>query len=264
MFKCWVCDYAGNKISSILKSYGRERLSCWNTLSGEVDLTKYENIFEEQEKKEIKKNVCLPEGFKTLTGEKTPLKKKPLEYLYARNITDLDILRWKIGFCDFGKYERRIIVPSFDMDGVLDYYVARSYDHGSYKYKNPQISKDIIFNDLSIDWSSPVTLVEGVFDAIKCENSIPLLGSTLPEASKIFQKILIEKPIIYLALDADARDKQYKISNMLLQYNIKIKFIDSAPYSDLAEMPRAEIKIRKQKALFIHETDYLKYKLEFL
>ncbi len=104
----------------------------------------------------------------------------------------------------------------------------------------------------------------GIFDAIKCENSIPLLGSTLPEASKIFQKILIEKPIIYLALDADARDKQYKISNMLLQYNIKIKFIDSAPYSDLAEMPRAEIKIRKQKALFIHETDYLKYKLEFL
>ena len=71
------------------------------------------------------------------------------------------------------------------------------------KYKNPKVSKDIIFNGLNVDWDSDIVLVEGVFHAMKCRNAIPLLGSTLRENSILFQKICERKPNVYLALDDD-------------------------------------------------------------
>ena len=51
--------------------------------------------------------------------------------------------------------------------------------------------KNIIFNELYVDWDSDLVITEGIFDAIKAgPNSIPLLGSTVRENSKLFQKII--------------------------------------------------------------------------
>jgi len=67
------------------------------------------------------------------------------------------------------------------------------------KYKNPDASKDVVFNELNIDWKDKIFLVEGVFDAIKAgTDSVPLLGSTLNENSKLFQKIVENDTAIYL------------------------------------------------------------------
>mgnify|MGYP005631781647 CR=1 FL=1 len=41
------------------------------------------------------------------------------------------------------------------------YFVARTYNGDAYKYKNPNASKDIIFNELFIDWNTDLVLVEG-------------------------------------------------------------------------------------------------------
>ena len=38
--------------------------------------------------------------------------------------------------------------------------------------QEPTSIKNIIFNDLLIDWNKPITLVEGPFDSIKMGNSI--------------------------------------------------------------------------------------------
>ena len=91
-----------------------------------------------------------------------------MKYLHSRGVTKADILRWKIGFCFDGEYRNRIIIPSFDEDGDCSYFIARSYTGDSYKYKNPRASKDIVFNDLFIDWNKDLVLVEGVFDALVC------------------------------------------------------------------------------------------------
>ena len=72
-----------------------------------------------------------------------------------------------------------------------------------------------------VDWNRELTLVEGIFDAIKAENAIPLLGSTLNENSHLFKKLAqINKPV-FLALDADADFKTAKLVELLLQYNIE-------------------------------------------
>ena len=262
VFKCWICDYSGTKISQLIRRFAPAYYADYRLLEGEVDLAKYDTIFEEHAP-EPPQIIDLPENFQTLTGKKTPLKQKALNYLYSRGFTDRDILTWKIGFCDFGEYQDRVIVPSFDDEGNVNFFVGRSYTDDWMKYKNPQVSKDIIFNDLNIDWEADVILVEGAFDAMKCKNAIPLLGSTLREKSRLFQKICEKKPNIYLALDEDAKGKEFSIAKKLKEYGINVMTIKITPYADIGEMPQEVVEERKQNADFVSEMDYLEYKLNF-
>ena len=262
VFKCWICDYSGTKISPLIRRFAPSYYADWRLLEGEIDLDKYDTIFADEV--ELPPQIIdLPENFQTLTGKKTRLKQKPLNYLYSRGFTDTDILNWKIGFCDFGEYQDRIIVPSFDSQGNVSFFIARSYTDDWMKYRNPKVSKDIIFNDLNIDWDNDVILVEGVFDAMKCKNAIPLLGSTLRENSLLFQKICERKPNVYLALDEDAKGKEFGIAKKLREYGIRTMSIKITPYSDIGEMPVAVVEERKQNADIVSDLDYLHYKLDF-
>ena len=262
VFKCWICDYSGTKISPLIRRFAPSYYADWRLLEGEIDLDKYDTIFADEV--ELPPQIIdLPENFQTLTGKKTRLKQKPLNYLYSRGFTDTDILNWKIGFCDFGEYQDRVIVPSFDSQGNVSFFIARSYTDDWMKYRNPKVSKDIIFNDLNVDWDNDVILVEGVFDAMKCKNAIPLLGSTLRENSLLFQKICERKPNVYLALDEDAKGKEFGIAKRLREYGIRTMSIKITPYRDIGEMPVAVVEERKQNADIVSDLDYLHYKLDF-
>ena len=262
VFKCWICDYSGTKISPLIRRYAPTYYADWRSLVGEVDISKYDVIFAKHTP-QPPQVVDLPENFQTLTGKKTKLKKKALEYLYSRGFTDRDILIWKIGFCDYGEYQYRVIIPSFNDAGNVNFFVARSYTDDWMKYKNPQVSKDIIFNDLNINWHANIVLVEGVFDAMKCKNAIPLLGSTLRENSRLFQKICMHKPDVYLALDEDVKVKEFGIAKKLREYGIKVMSIDISGYSDIGEMPQEVVEQRKLNADIVSDLDYLNYKLDF-
>ena len=262
VFKCWICDYSGTKISPLIRRFAPSYYADWRLLEGEIDLDKYDTIFADEV--EVPPQIIdLPENFQTLTGKKTRLKQKPLNYLYSRGFTDTDILNWKIGFCDFGEYQDRVIVPSFDSEGNVSFFIARSYTDDWMKYRNPKVSKDIIFNDLNVDWDNDVILVEGVFDAMKCKNAIPLLGSTLRENSLLFQKICEKRPNVYLALDEDAKGKEFGIAKKLREYGIRTMSIKITPYRDIGEMPVAVVEERKQNADIVSDLDYLHYKLDF-
>ena len=262
VFKCWICDYSGTKVSQLVRRYSPSYYADYRQLEGEIDIAKYDTIFSEHipDPPQI---IDLPENFQTLTGKKTKIKARALKYLYSRGFTDKDILIWKIGFCNYGEYQDRIIIPSFDDEGNVNFFVGRSYTNDWMKYKNPQVSKNIIFNDLNINWNDDVVLVEGVFDAMKCKNAIPLLGSTIREESKLFQKICKKKPTVYIALDEDAKEKQFGISKKLRDYGIKVMSIDLTGYSDIGEMPQETVEQRKQNADIVSDLDYLHYKLDF-
>ena len=119
-------------------------------------------------------------------------------------------------------------------------------------------NKDIIFNDLYLDWSAPVTLVEGVFDAIGAgDNSIPILGSTLRKDSKLFQKIADKGVSVYLALDPDAEKKALHIARSLLEYGIEVYKVDVSPYKDVGEMTKEQFQYRKKKAEIVSNDTFL-------
>jgi len=257
-FKCWICDYRGRNIRRIIRRFGSfTLLQKWDQITNRIDLDRFSDLFSEPEP-EVKQKLMLPPEFDTLASKKLPTVAYPAyNYLRKRGVSDADILRWKIGYCNTGEYYKRIIIPSFDNDGDINYFVGRTYNNSSYRYKNPRASKNIIFNELYVNWNKDLTITEGVFDAIIAGNAIPLLGSTIQANSKLVRKIVLNDTPVYLALDADASKKEQKIIKTLLQYDIELYKIDTTGYEDVGEMPREVFNQRKKQATFIDNDDYL-------
>jgi len=255
-FKCWICDWNGRKLSQIVFSFGNARQKQeWKSLANVVDFSEVDKVKEKQ-------IVKLPDEFVTLTGKQSnPLSAIPRNYLKKRAITRNDIVWWKIGYCPDGQYGGRIIIPSFDLDGELNYFIARSYGDKWPRYYNPPSEKDFIFNELFLDWNKDITIVEGVFDAIVAGNAIPLLGSTLRENSYIFQKIIENCERIYIALDDDAKLKEEKISKLFMSYGIEVLRVNIEGYSDVGEMPKPTFQERKKTAEFVSMDNYLMERL---
>lgn len=212
VYKCWSCcdvnDMHG-PLGKLIETYGNKKQRKM------FDLVKpNENEYYSPPKPKIK----LPEEY-TLFSEsnpKYPVRNESYNYLKSRGITDEIIERYKIGFCDKGEHMGRIIVPSYNKDGELNYYISRSWNPKSkVKYKNPEAEKSIIiFNENLIDWEEDIYLVEGVFDGFFLKNSIPLLGKVLSEY--LFERLYVEsKKDIIIVLDGDAWDNSIKLYRQL-------------------------------------------------
>jgi DNA primase len=254
-FKCWVCDSRGKNLYRLVRKFGNyQQKQKWLELDGRLDLSEFDQMFMEMNDEEIEQVTELPPHFVSLCNKHLPISsQRPLEYLYDRGITKKEILMWKIGFCTEGRYSGRIIVPSFNNAGNLNYFIARSYVGHRMKYLNPSISKNVIFNELFVDWNEPVILVEGLFDAITAgQNAIPILGSTLREESKLFQAIVLNDSPVYLALDEDAQKKSDFMIKTLFRYDVDIKVIDTTNVEDVGSMNREQFNKRFASA---HEPD---------
>jgi DNA primase len=259
-FKCWVCDWHGKSLRRIILRFGDyKQQKEWNELSGIVEITDYEKIFSSALNSEKEEEIALPNEFISLCNKDVSLNSlEARRYLKERGVSKEDILFWKMGYAVSGDYEGRIIIPSFNTEGKLNYFIARRYDNKNWmRYKNPKYNKDIIFNELMIDWNSDITIVEGVFDAIKAKNAIPLLGSTLREESKLFNQIIKHDSAVYIALDPDAEKKADKLIKSLLSYDAEIYKINIPTGRDVGDMSHEEFLERKKTATSIKNNDYM-------
>jgi DNA primase len=251
-WKCWVCDVRGKNIYRIIRKFGTyQQKQKWLELDGRLDLSEFDKMFMEMNDLEEIQTTDLPFEFISLCNRHLPRSSQsPLDYLYRRGLSKKDILLWKVGYCREGRYSGRIVVPSFNNKGDCNYFVSRSYVGHRMKYLNPPVGRNIIFNELYIDWDEPIILVEGVFDAVVAgHNSIPILGSTLREDSKLFQAIVIHDTPVYLALDADAKKKQDYIVKLCKKYDVDMKIIDTSNSEDVGSMCKEEFNFRKAHAL---------------
>lgn len=238
-FKCWVCDTRGKNIYRIVRKFGTyQQRQKYLELQGRLDLSEFENIFKEINEEAVEQIVDLPKEFVSLANRYLPASsKRAIGYLNSRGISKRDIQLWKIGYCPQGRYGGRVIIPSFNSGGDINYFISRSYVGHQRKYLNPSASKDFIFNELYIDWDEPVILVEGVFDAIVAgTNAIPILGSTLRPQSKLFQALAINDTPVYMALDEDAEKKAGQMIKNMLQYNMEVFKIDTSTVEDVGSM----------------------------
>lgn len=256
---CWVCDLSAGSVFSLFKKLNFD-ISLLKDARYHVEET-FDDFYAQQ-KKPIER-VRLPQEFIPLCyTQKSVFYEQALSYLRSRNIEDIQILRNKIGYCECGDYRGRIIFPSFDSKGKLNYFVARWFlDSKNLKYKNPSSEKySIIFNELYIDFSKPLTICEGVFDSFVCgKNSIPLLGSSLYD-NLIKKCVMNSCPKIFLALDPDTykfddyeNSKLIRICKQLLQYGLNIKFIDIRPHKDAGKMSNNEYFLAKKKAITVND-----------
>jgi len=246
---CWVCDAKGRKIQRLLK-----RLH--------VDSRKLKKLYEiygddyivySKDTEDEKIELRLPNEFKSLLkepkGKINPIYKKSIQYAKDRKISNEDIIKYNIGYCDGGMYSGRIIIPSYDSDNRLNYFIARSvFIDEKFKYKNPPVSKNVIMFENQINWNEPITLVEGVFDAIAVKrNAIPILGKFVPRKlnDAIFSNGVKNLNIL---LDEDAQNQALHYTMQYTNQGIQTKNIKPTD-KDASDMGFTEVnnKLKESK-----------------
>jgi DNA primase len=230
---CWISDKKGRSISSLFKQLNLSKEK-FEQLSRIIESTKYRVNTTVTEKQVV---LQLPNDYRPLWIEKkTPDYRNAMHYLKQRGLTIFDILKYRIGYCETGEYTGKIIIPSYDAEGQLNYFVSRAYySADTQKHKNPKVSKDIIGFELFINWAEPIILCEGSFDAIAVKrNAIPLFGKIIQPA---LQKKIIEERVknIYLCLDPDALKNAIQIAERFMSEGLNVYFVNLKS-SDASEL----------------------------
>lgn len=258
---CWVCGVKGKNLAPIIKKYFSPSL-----------LEEYIRIFGEDklisaDLDKIERKLMLPSGFKLLVHSldtHDPDIKTAITYIKSRGLTEDDMWFFKFGTSVDNSMHRRVIMPSFDIDGRLNYYIARSIDVKTKpKYLNASVNKqNIIFNEMNIDWKKPLTIVEGPFDLTKSDlNTSCVLGSGLSDSSFLFARIMQNNTPIILALDSDMQDKQQRIAKKLDEYGIDVKILSLSSKHDVGEMTKKEFLHAKENATSWNRDAGLLYKI---
>jgi len=224
-WRCWKSGQSGSNIYSFLKKIDAEKkyYTELKLISPGYDDV-YQSYLKNKSEEFLNKQKELPPEFKTLLDYKDSMSYKlALKYVKSRNITMSEIEYYNIGYCDSGYYDGHIIIPSYDVDYQLNYFVAREY-LGS-RYKNPPSTifklQDLVIFESNINWSFPINLTEGIFDAITMRrNTIPLLGKSL--YPQLLTKLIVrgvEEVNLYLDSDVSFNEK-YNIYKRLTSSNI--------------------------------------------
>jgi hypothetical protein len=219
---CWVCDKKGKKLYQLFKAVEvapevmSELKAIVKYVGPETDV-------------QVETKITLPKEFKPLTNiqKSNIMGRHALAYIKSRGITEEDVLKYGIGYCETGRYANMVIIPSYDERGNINYFTGRSFEkEPSVKYRNPSVSRDIIPFELFINWELPLILCEGPFDAIAIKrNVIPLLGKNIQ--TKLMKKIVmssVEK--IYIALDKDAQKQALDFCERLMQEGKEVYLVD--------------------------------------
>ena len=243
---CWICGWRAHTLAPLIRKYGSQDR-----------LNEYRDKFMSHEERErsrrcmvidvVETRIELPKDFRLLvTAPSDPDAKAAWRYVLDRGLTERDMWYFKLGISDEQRWHRRIIVPSFDFDGQLNYFVARAIDkYKNPKYDNPDFDKvPVIFNELNVDWTQRLVICEGAFDMFKCgDNTVPLLGSDLNEQSALFNSILVHNTPVAVAFDGDMWEtKTLKAAKKLAEYDIDVVLVDTRPFNDPGTATREQFK----------------------
>jgi len=251
-YNCWTCHPAtkGKTPVSLFKKLGVEKermVEMKGYFKG--DRTKIEDTETTR--------VFLPKEFISMTENDKSLEyRRATVYLKNRGINESDVRKYNIGYCKEGRYRNRVIVPSYDKNGQVNYFIARSFEKEPYqKYDAPSVNKtEIIGLEYHINWTVPVILCEGIFDAIAIKrNVVPLFGKSITKALMLK---LVESQVktVYLALDKDALKEALTYSEQLINLGKEVYLIElqGKDPSDLGFTSMTEL-LQKAKPLTFGE-----------
>jgi DNA primase len=217
---CWACGVKGQTVRSLFKriAVSPEYMS---------ELSKHVKSTFTEPNQTYTPALELPKEYKSFIDNNTRVARIAYRYLKSRGLTPQDILKFNIGYCETGLYANMIVIPSYDSNGKLNYFTARSFDPEPYvKYRNPTVSRDIVAFESLINWNLPIILCEGPFDAIAIKrNVIPLLGKNIqPQLMKKLVESRVQK--VYIALDNDAIKKAIEFCEELLNIGKEVYLVE--------------------------------------
>lgn len=224
-FHCWRCNFRGKSFGSLLKKLNASRhyRDAIFKLTGDIRLSRH------QEQNDMSSFVSLPDEFHPIIKPKaSPEYKNAVAYLKRRGILQEDIIRYNIGYCENGPYEQHIIIPSYDAKGALNFFMGRRYytDDPGIPHKKPDVPmSEIIGFESFINYSEPLNLCEGVFDALTIRtNAVPLFGKFL--SRKLREAMLINGTTrVNMVLDDDAMEDSVKNCKMMMRLGIDVYLV---------------------------------------
>lgn len=220
VFHCWVCQKSGTLFSFLRLYNASSKHHCrLQSIIGNTEIWSYKQKVESS-------SVSLPNDFISCSESNHTINYcHAMKYLKRRGITMEDIYRYNIGYSP-DLYKDCIIVPSYDNEGKLNYFSSRYYYPSErFKYKNAPFSKNIVGFESFINFDEPVTLVEGVFDAIAVRtNAVPLFGTSLSE--RLLDQLLLHKTRrVNMVLDNDAMKSAIKATQELWRWGINVHVV---------------------------------------
>lgn len=238
VYKCWVCaetHHTHGHLNKLVFKYGSPiQIRDFKLYTPDEFVVRSGGDY---------KKVRLPKEFIEFSSASMGRKlthqyKQAFNYLKSRNITEDMIKKYRIGYCDSGQYESRIIIPSYNEEDEINYFVGRSYlKYTKRKYMNPEADKNtLIWNEHLINWDKPIYLVEGAFDSLFLENSIPMLGKFITD--NLFVKIYDNAKKVTIVLDGDAWSDSQKLYHRLNVGKLmgKVKVIKIEGDKDIADL----------------------------
>jgi DNA primase len=234
VYKCWACSETHGTHGPLGKLFDQYATKGQKKV---YNLIKPEELKQEDVRRP---KLRLPEGFTTFKDSNSRFIPhiEAYRYLTSRGVNDEMIEKYNIGYTVNGDFAYRIIIPSYNLDGQLNYFVARSWVPKKMKYKNPSVPKDeIIFNEGRIDWDKDIFLCEGAFDSFFLDNSIVMLGKKM---SKLLFETLYAKANknIIICCDGDAFEDGIRVYDELnggRLYN-KIKIVKLPLDKDVCDL----------------------------
>jgi len=262
-YHCWRCNTKGRSFGSLLKRLNASQhyRDAIFKLTGDIRAIRQKRTNDTHE------FVKLPEEFLPLSKPNSSVEyKNALAYLKRRGILREDILRYNIGYCEEGDYAFHIVIPSYDADGKLNFYVGRRYydTEGAIPHKKAEFPMDeIIGFESFINYDYPISLCEGAFDAIAIRNNaVPLFGKF--PSKRLRQNLIIHGvKRVNMVLDDDA------LKDAIKNYELLVKDVPGITVHlvKLSGKDPSKLGFKKTHKLIreapeFTETDLFRYKLQ--
>tara|TARA_B100000282_G_scaffold294238_1_gene271067 strand:- start:2911 stop:3849 length:939 start_codon:yes stop_codon:yes gene_type:complete len=241
VYHCWVCEAKGRGLTKLISKVDKNKVDEYRTKYA----SRKKSVVSEDETQE--NPVDLPEDFKLIIdGDRNdPSWRAVTKYALERGFNKKTFWSFRVGYSNEFGWSRRLIIPSFDENGKLNYITGRAIDaDNNFRYKNISAPrKTLVFNEIDIEWNKPLLIAEGPLDLINVHmNKTCLLGSTLSKESLLFKRIVENKTDVVLILDRDAIKKTLKIAKDLSDYSINVKINFPPDGKDLNDLPKVDIE----------------------
>lgn len=270
VFKCWACSQTNNMSGSIYKlirTYGNKQLL--EAYKNEIytirqsklyDLNLHNGDFKTEEESDFLDDagVSLPLSYKPIDYTSKNIPRQVISYLQNRGIPEFIVKRFRLGYTtnqdpDY-QVRNRIIIPSYDRFGELNYWTGRDFTgKRKLKYYNHKAERmHLVFNENLVNFDGDVNLVEGPFDHLVVPNSIPLLSKVLEPDYALY--IALYKRCnahINIILDDDAKSdavKLYKLLNTGRLYG-RIRIVPFNNTTDVKFDPSKVYEVYGQKGI---------------
>lgn len=253
------CFRCGEHPSPVQLVMYLEKVDTFHEVVKILDSSKYEGFIFKEEKIELKekKEIYLPDGFKSILFGTSTLAKAARNYVIKRGFDIKKVAMSGWGYGTKGKYFGYLIIP-FHERGELVYFNARLFMGNGPKYNNPDTSDTglgksfILYHKDALYMYKTVFLCEGAINAETIGERGIASGGKMISRYQINE--IIKSPVekVIILFDPDAKDRAIDLAFKLINFK-KVKVVFLPDGEDVNSIGR----VRTMKLIYsTHYQDY--------